>query len=331
MGETVLVTGGAGYIGSHTCKALAKAGFTPVTYDNLVSGHRWAVQWGPLEVGDIRDPLRLASVVKVYRPAAVIHFAAYAYVGESISEPAKYYRNNVAGSQVLLDVMRAQDVEQMVFSSSCATYGIPAKLPITEQTPQSPINPYGATKLMVERMLADYGAAYGLRSVALRYFNAAGADPDGDIGEDHEPETHLLPLVLEAAAGFRPDFTVFGDDYATPDGTCVRDYVHVCDLAQAHVLALQSLGAGQPSAIYNLGNGEGYSVARIVETARKVTGREIKVKQGMRRPGDPDSLVADATKARTELGWRPEFPAIEAMVGSAWDWLLRHRQRGSSL
>ncbi len=328
MSETVLVTGGAGYIGSHTCKALARAGFTPVTYDNLVSGHRWAVRWGPLETGDILDSLRLSAVMKAYRPVAVIHFAAFAYVGESITEPAKYYRNNVAGSQVLLDVMRAHDVNQIVFSSSCATYGIPDRLPITEDTPQSPINPYGATKLMVERMLADYGAAYGLRSVALRYFNAAGADPDGDTGEDHDPETHLLPLVLETAAGLRPDFTIFGDDYATPDGTCIRDYVHVSDLAQAHVLALQLLGRGGDSARFNLGNGAGYSVAQIIETARRITGREIKVKHGPRRPGDPASLVADASKARADLGWQPKFPAIDDIVGSSWDWLLRHRQSG---
>ena len=205
MTDTILVTGGAGFIGSHTCKALARAGFTPVTYDNLVSGHRWAVRWGPLEAGDILDPLRLSEVIKAHRPVAVIHFAAYAYVGESIVEPAKYYRNNVAGSQVLLDVMRTHDVNRIVFSSSCATYGVPTSLPITEDMPQVPINPYGATKLMVERMLTDYGSAYGLQSVALRYFNAAGADPDGGIGEDHDPETHLLPLVLEAGAGLRPD------------------------------------------------------------------------------------------------------------------------------
>ena len=328
MSDTVLVTGGAGYIGSHTCKALARAGYRPVTYDNLVSGHRWAVRWGPLEIGDILDSIRLSAVMKTHRPAAVIHFAAFAYVGESITEPAKYYRNNVAGSQVLLDVMRAHDINQIVFSSSCATYGVPDRLPITEDTPQSPINPYGRTKLMVERMLADYGAAYGLRSVALRYFNAAGADPDGDTGEDHEPETHLLPLVLEAAAGLRPDFTILGDDYATPDGTCIRDYVHVGDLAQAHVLALRSLRGSKDSTSYNLGNGAGYSVAQIIDAARQVTGREIKVKRGPRRPGDPAILVADASKARRDLGWRPEFPAIDKIVGSSWDWLLRHRQSG---
>ncbi|HEY0283170.1 MAG TPA: UDP-glucose 4-epimerase GalE, partial [Rhizomicrobium sp.] len=284
----ILVTGGAGYIGSHACKALAKAGYTPVAYDNLVYGHEWAVRWGPLEKGDILDPVRLAEVMTKYRPAAVMHFAAFAYVGESVTDPAKYYRNNVMGTLTLLDAMRAHEVGQIVFSSSCATYGVPKRIPISEDAPQQPINPYGVSKLMVERILADYAAAYGLKSVALRYFNAAGADTDGDIGEDHDPETHLIPLVLDAAAGSRPDITIFGSDYATPDGTCIRDYVHVSDIADAHVLALKKLDGGGLRAAYNLGTGAGISVAQAIAAATKVTGRPVRVTHGARRAGDPD-------------------------------------------
>ena len=237
----ILVTGGAGYIGSHTCKALAKAGFTPITYDNLTSGHEWAVRWGPLARGDILDRDRLDEVFRQYQPSAVMHFAAYAYVDESVEQPLKYYRNNVAGALNLLDVMREHGVNYIVFSSTCATYGLPQAIPMPEDHPQNPVNPYGASKLMVERMLTDFGTAYGLRSISLRYFNAAGADPDGEIGEDHDPETHLIPLVLETAAGRRPNITIYGTDYDTPDGTCIRDYVHVTDLAKAHVLALKAL------------------------------------------------------------------------------------------
>ena len=320
---TVLVTGGAGYIGSHACKALAAAGYTPVTYDNLVHGHEWAVKWGPLERGDVGDAARLRGVFQAHRPIAVMHFAAVAYVGESVADPAKYYRNNVTGTLTLLDAMRDAGVGHMVFSSTCATYGTPKTLPISEDAPQAPINPYGATKLMVERVLADYAHAYGLRAVALRYFNAAGADPDGEIGEDHQPETHLIPLVLEAAAGGAP-ITVLGDDYDTLDGTCIRDYVHVSDIADAHVLALEGLERGGLRPAYNLGAGVGVSVAEVIETAREVTGRAIAVKIGPRRPGDPAALLADPARAMADLGWSPRRVGIGSIIETAWAWRLGH-------
>lgn len=320
----VLVTGGAGYIGSHACKALARAGFTPIAYDNLVYGHEWAVRWGPLEKGDILDGARLSEVILRHAPVAVIHFAAFAYVGESVSDPAKYYRNNLTGTLELLAAMRAHGVDRIVFSSSCATYGIPDQVPVREDTPQSPINPYGASKLMVERVLADYGRAYGLKSASLRYFNAAGADEDCETGEDHDPETHLIPLVLDAARGRRPHVTVFGDDYPTPDGTCIRDFVHVSDLADAHVLAMRALAAGLPRAAYNLGTGTGHSVAAIIAAARKVTGRDFAVVKGPRRPGDPPVLVADARNAKRDLGWSPRLTAIDDIVATAWRWMSRH-------
>lgn len=325
---TILVTGGAGYIGSHACKALARAGYRPVSYDNLVYGHEWAVKWGPLERGDILDRARLDDVMARHKPDAVMHFAAFAYVGESVAEPAKYYRNNVAGSLALIEACRGHGVNSFVFSSTCATYGSPDKLPIGEDTPQRPINPYGASKLMVERMLADFRAAYGLRSVALRYFNAAGADPDGEIGEDHDPEPHVIPLVLDAAAGKREAISVFGDDYATPDGTCIRDYIHVTDLADAHVKALQKLENGSPCReALNLGTGSGISVRQLIEAAERVTGMPIKVKVAPRRPGDPPELVADAIAARADLGWTPELSDIETILRTAWAW---HRRRPSS-
>ena len=320
---TVLVTGGAGYIGSHACKALARAGYTPVTYDNLVYGHEWAVRWGPFERGDIGDRPRLDQVLKRYRPQAVMHFAAYAYVGESVQAPGKYYRNNVAGTLTLLEALCDQGIDCFIFSSTCATYGEPGRIPITENAPQAPVNPYGASKLMVERMMQDFGSAYGLRSAALRYFNAAGADPDGEIGEDHDPETHLIPLVLETAAGQRPHITIFGDDYDTPDGTCIRDYIHVTDLAEAHVLALDSLGRRPGFDAYNLGNGAGYSVREVIDTARRVSGKEIPVVIGARRAGDPPRLVGDASRAIEELGWQPRYVQLEAIVETAWRWLNR--------
>ncbi len=318
----ILVTGGAGYVGSHVCKALARAGHLPVAYDDLSLGHDWAVKWGPLERGDIQDRVRLEEVIGRYRPEAVMHFAASAFVGESVADPAKYYRNNLVGSHTLLDAMRAAGLDRLVFSSTCATYGVPDALPITEDQLQAPINPYGSTKLMVEQMMADYGRAYGLKSVALRYFNAAGADPDGEIGEVHDPEPHLIPLVLDAALGARPSVTIFGEDYATPDGTCVRDYVHVSDLAQAHLLALASLEAAKGFKAYNLGVGAGLSVAEVISAARRVTGRRIPVEVGPRRPGDPAILTADAGRARRELGWTPRFTEVEDMIGSAWRWRL---------
>ncbi len=319
---TILVTGGAGYIGSHACKALAKAGYTPVTFDNLVYGHRWAVQWGPLEEGDVLDRARLDEVFRKYGPEAVMHFAAYAYVGESMENPARYYRNNVAGSLTLMEVARDRGVQRFIFSSTCATYGMPRRIPIPEDHPQDPISPYGASKLMVERMLQDFERAYGMRSVSLRYFNAAGADPAGETGEDHDPETHLIPLVLDAAAGRRPHVTVLGDDYETPDGTCIRDYIHVTDLAEAHVLALRALQAGSAGSAYNLGNGIGFSVKEVIEAARRVTGRNFTVKVGPRRRGDPPRLVGEATRAVAELGWRPRHHDLETILSTAWDWSI---------
>lgn len=319
----ILVTGGAGYIGSHTCKALAAAGYTPVSLDNLVYGHPWAVRWGPHEVGDLADRSRLDAVLAHFRPTAVLHFAAYAYVGESMHDPGKYYRNNVAGTLTLLEAMRDHGIDRIVFSSTCATYGVPEQARISEDHPQRPINPYGASKLMVERMLQDFGAAHGLRAIVLRYFNAAGADPDGEIGEDHDPETHLIPLVLDAAAGRRPNVTIFGDDYPTVDGTCIRDYIHVTDLAQAHVLALRALEHGSPGTAYNLGNSHGFSVREVIDCAAQVTGRRVPVQTGERRPGDPVRLVGNATRIREELGWQPAFADLETIIETAWRWSNR--------
>lgn len=319
----VLVAGGAGYIGSHACKALSQAGYLPVCYDNLVHGHEWAVKWGPFEKGNIADRKRLDEVFEKYQPEAVMHFAAYAYVGESVANPAKYYRNNVSGSLTLLEAMIDHGTDKMVFSSTCATYGMPDIVPISESAPQFPVNSYGNTKLAVERMLHDFAKAYGVASVALRYFNAAGADADTHIGEDHSPETHLIPLVLEAAAGHRESITVFGDDYPTPDGTCVRDYIHVADLATAHVLALQKLDQVQGLNVFNLGNGNGFSVLEVIKMAERVTGRKIKVKIGPRREGDPPQLVADASKALSELEWSPRLHQLETIIETAWLWILK--------
>lgn len=323
----VLVTGGAGYIGSHTCKALAKAGHEPVIYDNLVYGHKWAVKWGPLETGDILDRARLDSVLEKYQPEAVIHFAAFTYVGESVSDPGKYYRNNVTGSLTLLEAMRDKGIAKVVFSSTAAVYGIPETPVISETTPRKPINPYGESKLVVEHMLRDFGFAHGLAWTALRYFNAAGADPDGEIGEDHNPETHLIPLVLKALTGERDSITVFGTDYDTPDGTCIRDYIHVTDLADAHVKALDALARGGESGPYNLGNGTGFSVREVIDTAHKVTKREVPVKLGGRRPGDPAILVSDASLAQRKLGWQPAIRELEDIVNTAWRWEQTNRGR----
>jgi UDP-arabinose 4-epimerase len=326
--RNILVTGGAGYIGSHACKALSKAGYTPVTFDNLCFGHDWAVKWGPLERGDILDRARLDEVLKQYQPEAVMHFAAFAYVGESVTNPGKYYRNNVVGSLTLLEAMRDNGVDTIVFSSTCATYGVPDLIPIREDAPQHPINPYGASKLMVERMIQDFSAAHGLRFSALRYFNASGADPDNQIGEDHEPETHLIPLVLDAASGRRASITVFGSDYETQDGTCVRDYIHVSDLASAHVCALEALKRDVPSGAYNLGNGLGSSVKEVIETVQRITGLSVPVLQGPRRAGDPAVLVTDASKARDELGWVPTMADLAEIIGTAWAWHQRQWPSG---
>ena len=324
----VLVTGGAGYIGSHACKALARAGHLPIAYDNLVHGHREAVRWGPLVEADIADRARLDAALEEFRPEAVMHFAAYAYVGESVVDPGKYYRNNVVGSLTLLEAMRDHRVDRLVFSSTCATYGLPLAVPIDEGHPQAPINPYGASKLAVERMIADFAGAHGLRAISLRYFNAAGADPDGEIGEDHEPETHLIPLALSAALGRIPELVVFGDDYDTEDGTCVRDYIHVSDLAQAHVLALDVLAGAAPGATaYNLGNGNGYSVKQVIAAVERVTGRKVPLRVGPRRAGDPARLVSASAHVADELGWRPRFGQIDEIITTAWTWARRQGAR----
>jgi UDP-arabinose 4-epimerase len=320
--SAVLVTGGAGYIGSHTCKALRRAGFDPVTYDNLSRGNAEAVQWGALERGDLADGVRLRETLGRHRISAVIHFAALAYVGESNDDPPLYYRNNVGGTAALLGAMRDAGIGKLVFSSSCAVYGAPKTVPIAEDCAIAPINPYGATKAICEAMLQQCAAAFALDFIALRYFNAAGADPDGEIGECHEPETHALPRLLAAAAGEAESFTINGDDYPTADGTCVRDYVHVTDLAAAHVAALRALRDGGESGVFNLGAGAGAgaSVRELVETVREVTGREVPVTVGPRRPGDPPVLVADATRARAKLGWRPRYPDLRTQVVHAWAW-----------
>jgi UDP-glucose-4-epimerase GalE len=318
--QRILVTGGAGYVGSHACKALAAAGHEPIVYDNLTRGHREFARWGPLEEGDIRDGPRLDAAFARHRIDAVMHFAALAYVGESVREPALYYRNNVGGTLELLDAMRRAGVGRLVFSSTCATYGVPARMPITEDLPQQPINPYGATKLMIERVLRDYDAAYGLRSVALRYFNAAGADPEGEIGEDHDPETHLIPLAIAAALGQKRELQIFGDDYPTPDGTAVRDYVHVTDLASAHVKALDYLRRGGTSTALNLGTGTGHSVREVIAAVERASGRRLPARVAPRRPGDPPRLVAAPGRARQVLGWEPVLSDIDTIVSTAWRW-----------
>lgn len=319
----VLVVGGAGYIGSHTCKMLARAGHEPVVYDDLSTGHEHAVRWGPLEVGDVRDDERLDGAIRKHRPDLVMHFAARAYVGESVREPADYYDVNIGGVLSLLRGMLRNGVDKIVFSSTCATYGVPAQLPISEDTPQQPINPYGFTKLAAERMLADFDAAHGLKWVALRYFNAAGADPEGELGEEHEPETHAIPLAIRAALGLGPAFTVFGEDYDTADGSAVRDYVHVADLADAHVLAAGYLAGGGPSLALNLGTGRATSVLEIVGAVGAATGRHVPLVRGPRRPGDPAALYASAEKAAATLGWRPRFTDIGETVATAVAWFQR--------
>jgi len=324
MTISVLVTGGAGYIGSHTCKALAQAGYRPITLDNMVYGHDWAVKWGPFEKADTREPEKVLRVIERYKPVAAIHFAAFAYVGESVSNPQKYYDNNVVGTLGLLDAMLQAGMDKLIFSSTCATYGNPTEGTIKESHAQNPINPYGQSKNMVEQVLRDFDAAYDLRSVALRYFNAAGADPDGEIGEDHDPETHLIPLVLDAASGKRPDITIFGDDYDTSDGTCIRDYVHVCDLADAHVSALRHLMDGGSSGAFNLGTGTGSSVREIIDVAESVTGRDIVAVPGPRRSGDPPSLVAAPGRANDILSWEPKLSDIETIIKTAWAWHRAH-------
>ena len=315
-----LVIGGAGYIGSHMVKRLGQLGCAVTTLDNLSSGHRDAVLCGEFVQGDLADKALLADVLQSGRFDAVMHFASFIQVGESVQKPAMYYQNNVSNTLHLLDVMRAAGVQHFIFSSTAATFGEPLYSPIDERHPQAPINPYGRSKLMIEQVLEDYDRAYGLKSVCLRYFNAAGADPQGELGERHDPETHLIPLVLQAASGRRPNIAVFGRDYDTPDGTCIRDYIHINDLCEAHWLGLQSLMQGGGSQRYNLGNGNGFSVQEVIDAARRVTGQPIAVLDAPRRDGDPARLVADATLARQQLGWTPQFPALDTLVAHAWGW-----------
>lgn len=324
MSKHVLVCGGAGYIGSHAAKALHAAGHTVTVFDNLSTGHREAVRWGDLVEGDIRDPQALRVLFASHRFDAVMHFCALSLVGESVREPYAYYDNNVAGTLSLLRAMREAGVDRLVFSSTAAVFGVPEQDLIDEEHPTQPINPYGASKLMVERVLADAAHAYGLRSVALRYFNAAGASPDAEIGESHDPETHLIPNALRAAAGTGDPLRLFGNDYPTPDGTCVRDYVHVDDLASAHLAALDYLDAHEGDHRFNLGNGSGFSVLQVVEAAERVTGRKLPRSWAPRRPGDPATLVAASDCARRELGWTPRYTDIEAIIDTAWRW---HREQ----
>lgn len=316
----ILVCGGAGYIGSHVNKQLQKEGYETVVFDNLVYGHREAVKWGTFIQGDLKNIEEIEAVFRKYRIDAVFHFAAYAYVGESVQEPEKYYYNNVANTLNLLHVMKKYGCNKIIFSSTCATYGEPEKLPITEEMTQRPINPYGASKLMVERIFQDYHRAYGLEFVVLRYFNAAGADPEGEIGESHSPETHLIPLILDAASGKREDIKVFGLDYDTKDGSCIRDYIHVYDLATAHLLALHHLEKEKGSDFFNLGNEQGTSVLEVVHAVEKVTGRTFRVTFADRRPGDPAKLVGSSRKAQEVLGWKPAYADIDKIVEHAWRW-----------
>jgi UDP-glucose-4-epimerase GalE len=316
----ILVTGGAGYIGSHTCKLLAAAGFLPVVLDNLEYGHRWAVRWGPLVEGDLGDQTLIRRLLEAHRISAVLHFAAYAYVGESVQNPRKYLRANVVNALNLLDAMVETGVKPIVFSSTCATYGIPDAIPIGEEQPQCPVNPYGESKRFIEQALVWYGTAYGLSWVSLRYFNAAGADPQGAIGEDHTPETHLIPLVIQAAMGESAEVQIFGTDYPTPDGTAIRDYIHVMDLGDAHVRALRHLWDGGESVALNLGTGKGHSVRQVIAAVERASGRRVPTREVGRRPGDPPILVANAAKAAACLGWTPRYADLDEIVESAFRW-----------
>jgi UDP-glucose-4-epimerase GalE len=320
---SVLVTGGAGYIGSHAAKALHRGGHRVVVFDNLVAGHREAVRYGELVEGDITDVAAVRSALRRHDVFAVMHFAAFLDVGESVRDPVRYYRNNVVGALSVLEAMTAAGVKHFVLSSTCATYGEPIETPIAETHPQNPINSYGETKLAVERALPHFARAHGLRSIALRYFNAAGADPEGEIGEDHSPEIHIIPRAIAAARG-GPGLTVFGDDYPTPDGTCLRDYIHVCDLADAHVRALEALVETGKSSVYNLGTGRPHSVKDVIAAVEKVTGKKVPWTLGPRRDGDPAVLYAAPEKARSELHWTPRLPALEQIVGTAWNWHREH-------
>jgi UDP-arabinose 4-epimerase len=323
LSKNVLVTGGAGYIGSHACKALARAGYTPVAYDSLVYGHRRAVRWGPFVEADLADKEALRATLRTHDIAAVMHFAAFAYVGESMEKPQLYFRNNVVNTLTLLDAMLEAGIKPIVFSSTCATYGTPDTVPITEAEPQKPVNPYGESKLMMERALHWYGQAYGSRYVALRYFNASGADPEGETGESHDPETHLIPLILDAALGRRAQIDIYGTDYPTPDGSAIRDYIHVQDLADAHVKAIEYLMRGGESVALNLGTGQGHSVREVIAAAERVTGHRVPRREVGRRAGDPPALVADPRRANEVLGWKPVMSDLDSIIGTAWRWHCR--------
>lgn len=316
----ILVTGGAGYVGSHACKALAAAGYEPVVFDNLCTGHESAVRWGPFEQGDLLDRDRIAAVVAAHKPAGAIHFASFAYVGESVTDPGKYWRNNVTGAINLCDALAAAETPAIVFSSSCTVYGLTEAEFISEAEPVLPINPYGNTKRAIEIMLADYETATGMRNTVLRYFNAAGCDADGEIGEDHDPETHLIPLALAAAAGDRDALKIFGTDYPTPDGTCIRDYIHVTDLADAHVRAVRRMIEGAASDVFNLGAGAGYSVREVIDVVGRIVGNQVPAIEDGRRAGDPARLVADIAHAQQGLGWSPVHSSLDNIVSTAWHW-----------
>ncbi|MFX4296350.1 MULTISPECIES: UDP-glucose 4-epimerase GalE [Roseobacteraceae] len=320
MDNHVLVTGGAGYIGAHACKALRKAGFVPVTYDNLVTGWQDAVKFGPFEKGDLLDRTRLDEVFAKYEPVAVMHFAALSQVGESMSQPGRYWRNNVGGSLNLIEAAVDAACMNFVFSSTCATYGDQDNVVLDENSDQYPINAYGASKRAIEDILRDFEAAHGLRHVIYRYFNVAGADPEGEVGEFHQPETHLIPLMLDAIDGKRDALTIFGTDYDTPDGTCIRDYVHVCDLVDAHVLGLKWLQDGKGSRVFNLGTGCGFSVREVIDQSRAVTNRAVPINEGARRAGDATKLVSGSSRAKAELGWKPDRSNLNTMIADAWRW-----------
>lgn len=316
----ILIVGGAGYIGSHVNKLLNESGYETIILDNLSYGHKEAVQWGTLEECDIKNIDDIEEIFTKYDIDAVMHFSSFIEVGESVTNPEKYYTNNVVNTMNLLKVMLKHNVKKFIFSSTCATYGVPQKIPLTEDHPQNPINPYGWTKLMVERILKDYDTAYGLKSIILRYFNASGADESGLIGENHNPESHLIPLILDAAIGKREDIKIYGTDYDTPDGTCIRDYIHVNDLADAHIKALEYLNENNTSNEFNLGNGKGFSVREVIESVKKVTGRQFKVSETPRREGDPAVLIGSAQKAKDLLGWNPQYVQIDQIVETAWNW-----------
>jgi UDP-glucose 4-epimerase len=322
--NNILIVGGAGYIGSHMCKYLSKNGYLPIVLDNLSRGHEKAVKWGPLIEGSISDRNILKRVFSEHRIDAVMHYAAYSYVGESVTDPSMYYQNNLADTICLLSEMVEAEIKNIVFSSSCAVYGEPEEIPITENHPKNPVNPYGWTKYMVEQVLNDFKYAYGVEFVSLRYFNAAGADPEGELGEDHNPETHLIPIAIQAALGKREEIRIYGNNYPTHDGTCIRDFIHVEDLAESHLLALNRMLNGKGGGTYNLGNGEGYSVREVIDITRRITGKPIRDRMVDRRDGDPAVLVGSSDKAKNELGWNPRFPDLESIVETAWHWHQKH-------